>query len=146
MRDQEWDSALAQLHSLNLSELVFCLFGLDSVNGEATLGIIDKSEVLPSFLNADNIHETGWVCCISSDFAIHLDQTLHNDSLGLARVQGILETISDEDDQWHAVAKLVRTGRRAGSVGTRQFIEEPMRWRAQALLMLLSVDTDRVSP
>ena len=90
MRDQEWDSALAQLNSLDFSELVFGLLGLDSVDGEATFGIIDKTEVLASFLDTDDIHETSWVCGIGSDLAINLDQALHDNGLGLASVERIL--------------------------------------------------------
>lgn len=139
MRDQEWDSALAQLHSLDFAQLVFGLLGLDSVNGEAALGVVNQTEVLASLLDADDIHETSWVGGISSDLAIDLDQALHDNSLGLAGVESILETISDEDDQGHAITELVRTSRRTRSIGTGEFVEEPMRWSAKALLVLLSV-------
>ena len=61
MRDQEWDSALAQLNALDFAKLVFCLFCLNSVNGEATLGIVDETEVFVGLVNGDDIHEAGWV-------------------------------------------------------------------------------------
>jgi hypothetical protein len=138
VRDQEWDSALAQLHSLDLSEFVFCLLGLDSVDGEAALGVVDKTEVLASLLDGDDIHETSWVGGISSDLAINLDQALHDNGLGLARVESILEAVSDEDDEGHAVAELVRTGGRTRSVGTGKLVQKPVRGSAQALLVLLS--------
>ena len=90
MRDQEWDSALAQLNSLDLAKLVFCLLSLDPVNGETAFGVIDKAEVLASLLDADDIHEASWVCSIGADLAINLDQALHDNCLSLARVEGIL--------------------------------------------------------
>jgi hypothetical protein len=90
VRDQEWDSALAQLYSLDLSKLVFGLLGLDSVDGEATLGVVDKTEVLASLLDADDIHEACWIGGIGSDFAINLDQALHDNCLSLAAIEGIL--------------------------------------------------------
>jgi len=90
VRDQEWDSAFAQLHSLNLAKLVFCLLGLDSMDGEAALGIVNQTEVLAGLLDADDIHEACWVGGIGSDLAINLDQALHDDGLGLARVERIL--------------------------------------------------------
>lgn len=90
MRDQEWDSALAQLNALDLSKLVLCLLGLDTVDGEATLGVVDETEVLVGLLDGDDIHETSWVGYISADLAVDLDQTLHDNSLGLARVEGVL--------------------------------------------------------
>lgn len=116
MRDQEWDSALAQLHSLDLSELVFGLLGLDSVDGEAALGVVNQAEVLAGLLDGDDIHEASWVGGIGADLAINLDQPLHDDRLGLTSVERILETVSDEDNQWHAVTELVGTGRGTRSV------------------------------
>lgn len=107
------------------------------MDGEAAFGIIDETEVLASFLNADNVHEACWVCGIGADLAVNLDQALHDNGLGLASVKSILETISDEDDEGHAVTELVRTGRWAGGIGAGQFVQKPMRWRAQALLVLL---------
>jgi len=90
VRDQEWDSAFAQLNSLDLSKLVFGLLSLDSVDGKAALGVIDQAEVLASLLNADDVHEAGRVCSIGADLTINLDQALHDNCLGLARVEGIL--------------------------------------------------------
>lgn len=90
MRDQEWDSALAQLHSLDFAQLVFGLLGLDSVDGEATLGVVDETEVFAGLLDADDIHEACWIGGIGTDLAINLDQALHDNGLGLASVESIL--------------------------------------------------------
>lgn len=90
VRNQEWDSVLAQLHSLDLSKLVFCLLGLDSVDGETTFGIVDETEMLLGLLDGDDIHEASWVGGIGADLAINLDQALHDNSLGLASIESIL--------------------------------------------------------
>lgn len=90
MRDQEWDSALAQLHSLDLSELVLGLLGLDPVDGEAALGVVDQTEVLASLVDGDDVHEASWVGGIGPNLAIDLDQPLHDNRLGLTRVERIL--------------------------------------------------------
>ena len=79
MRDQEWDSALAQLHSLDLSKLVFGLLGLDSVDGEAALGVVDETEVLASLLDRDDVHEASGVSHVGADLAVDLDEALHDD-------------------------------------------------------------------
>jgi hypothetical protein len=139
VRDQEWDSALAQLDSLDLAELVLSLLGLDSVNGETTLGVVDETEVLAGLVDGDDVHETSWVGGISADLAVNLDQALHDDGLGLASVESILQAVTDEDDKRHAVSKLVWTSGWTRSVGTGQLVQEPVGWRAQALLVLLSV-------
>lgn len=127
MRNQVWDTTLAQLYSLNLSELVLGLLFSDTVNGETTLGVVDETEVLASLLDTNNVHVTGGVGLVGSDLAVDLDEALHDDGLGLAAVEGVLESVADEDDQGHAVAEFVRTGRWAGSVGSGQLVQEPVR-------------------
>jgi len=140
VRDQEWDSTLAKLNALDLAELVLGLLGLDAVDGEAALGVVDETEVLASLLDGDDVHEAGWVGGVGADLSVDLDQALHDDGLGLASIESILQAVTDEDDQRHAVAELVWTGGWARSVGTGQFVQEPVGWRAQALLVLLSVE------
>ena len=139
MRDQEWDSAPAELHALDLAQLVLGLLGLDAVDGEAALGVVDEAEVLASLLDGDNIHEAGGVGNVGSDLAVDLDEALHEDGLGLAVVQCILEAVSHKDDEGEGIAGLVWTGRGLGSVDTGELVEEPVRGGAEALLVLLPV-------
>lgn len=143
MRDQEWDSTTTKLDTLDLAQLVLSLLGLNSVDGETALGIVDKTEVLASLLDGDDVHEAGGEGGIGSDLAVDLDKSLHQDGLDLTVVEGILEAVSDEDDQGHAVAELVRTGRRLGSVGAGQLVKQPVRGGAEALLVLLAIQTVR---
>lgn len=140
VRNQEWDPALAKLNSLDLAELVLGLLSLDTVDGEATLGVVDETEVLAGLLDTDDVHETSGVGRVSADLAVDLDQTLHHDGLGLTAVQGVLETVADEDDQGEAVPELVRTGGGLGSIGPGHFVQEPVRRRTEALLVLLTVE------
>jgi len=109
MRNQVWDSTTAQLHSLDLSQLVFGLGALNAVDCEATFGIVDQTEVFASFLDREHVHEACRVCGIGSNFSIDLDQALHDDLLDLAAIEGILEAVADEDDEGEAIAELVRT-------------------------------------
>lgn len=94
VRNQEWDPALAELNTLDLAELVLGLLSLDAVDGEATLGVVDETEVLAGLLDADDVHETSGVGRVGADLAVDLDQTLHHDRLGLTAVKGVLETIN----------------------------------------------------
>ena len=130
MRNQEWDSSFAQLNPLDFAQFVFRLFGRDAVNSEATLGIINESEGFSSLLDRNDVHEASRECCVCSNFSIYLDEALHDDSLCLARIEGILQSIfspsvlasskarqaqgydlpvSNEDDKWHAITELVWT-------------------------------------
>jgi len=92
MRNQEWNATLAQLYPLNFAELVFRLFCRDAVHGETTLGVVHKTEVLAGLLDADDVHEASRVSHVSSDLAVDLDKTLHEDGSGLAEVERILQS------------------------------------------------------
>lgn len=165
VRNQEWDSALAELNTLDFAQFVFGLLGLDAVDGETALGVIDEAEVLASLVDGNYVHEAGGVGGVSADFAIDFDETLHEDGVGLPRVEGILQTVihhqlsafsrsryhtlqfgiadspvANKNDERQAISQLVRTRRWARSIRTGQFVQEPVRRRTQALLMLLSLN------
>jgi hypothetical protein len=165
VRNQEWDPALAKLGTLHLSELIFCLLGLDPMNGESALGVVDQAEVLASLLDGNDVHETSRVGRIGADLSVDLDETLHHDGLGLTGIEGVLqsdantfllaiypiilfknleswpmdEPVTDKYDQWQTVPKFVRTRGRARSIGSGHFVQEPVLRRTKALLVLLSI-------
>lgn len=90
MRNQEWDPALAQLHALDLAQLVFGLLGRDAVDGEAALGVVHEAEVLACLLNADDVHEARRVVYVGADLAIDLDEALHDNALDFAAIERVL--------------------------------------------------------
>jgi len=155
MRNQEWDATLAKLYSLDLAQLVLRLFSGNAVDGEATLGVVDKTEVLASLLDADYVHVAGWVGRVGANLAVDLDKTLHDNGLGLAGVERILQSVikplvpiakacgiescapvADEHNQRHAVSELVRTGGGLWCVGSGQLVQEPVAWCRQTVLVL----------
>jgi len=137
VRNQEWDASAANLHSLDLAQLVLGLGLFDAVDGEAALNIVDETEVLAGLVDGDDIHEAGGVGGIGADLAIDLDEALHHDHGDLLASDSILQSVSEEDNQRQAVASLVRTGGGFRSIGTLEFVEHPMRWSRQSHLMLL---------
>jgi hypothetical protein len=162
VRNQEWDPALAELNTLDLAELELSLLSLDAVHGETALGVVDETEVLAGLLEGDDVHETSGEGGVGADLAVNLDQTLHHDGLNLATVQGVLETINekelveyslhiehgvacvpvtDEDNQGKAVPELVGTGGGLGRIGSGHLVQEPVRGRTEALLVLSAVKT-----
>lgn len=94
MRNQEWDSAFAQLDTLDLCQFVFRLFGCNTVHRKSAFGIIHEAEILAGFFNRDDVLKTGGVGGISANFSINLDQSLHQDCFGFAAVQSIFESRS----------------------------------------------------
>lgn len=89
MRNTVGNSTPAKLDTLDLAQLVLRLLSSYPVHRVAALGIEDQAEVLASLLNRDDVHETGREGGVCANFAVNLDETLHEDGLGLARVQSI---------------------------------------------------------
>lgn len=44
------------------------------MDGETALDVVDKTESLVGLLNGDDVHETGWVGGVTSDFTVNLDE------------------------------------------------------------------------
>lgn len=89
MRNQERQSALAQLNHLDFCHLVFGLFSGNAVDCETAIGIVDEAEVLACLLERDNVHEAGGICDLGVNLAVYLDEALHDDGLGFAEVESI---------------------------------------------------------
>ena len=101
MRNQEWYAALAQLHPLDLCQLIFRLFGGDAMDCETALGIVDKTEVLAGFLDRDNVHETGGIGGVGADLAVYFYEALHDDSLGFAGIESIFQSGRSQQRLFH---------------------------------------------
>jgi len=114
--DNEGNALGSELNLLDLAQLVLGLLGSDTVDGETSLGIIDETEVLASLLNGDDIHEASGVRCVGADLAVNLDETLHEDGLDLLAVEGVLQTVAQQDDQGQALTELVGAGGRSGGL------------------------------
>jgi hypothetical protein len=125
VRNQVGNAALAELHTLDLAELVLCLLVCYPVDGEAALGVVDETEVLAGLLDGDNVHQSRREGGVGADLAVNLDEALHEDGIDLASVESVLQTVAEEDDQRQRVAELVRTGGSLGSIGT---------WRMSVLI------------
>jgi hypothetical protein len=112
----------------NLAELELGLIRGDRVSLEAALGVKEDSEVLVSFLDRDDVHVTKRETRISSRFTINLDETiLILDNLsGLLSVEGITESLLEENVEGDALSKLVRTRGRPGRVNTLKFSKVPL--------------------
>jgi len=126
MRNQVGNTTLAELHALDLAQLVLGLLAGDAVHSEATLGIVDETEVLASLLNADDVHETCGVCGVGADLAIDLDQALHDNGLDLTSIESVLQAVAEEDNERKTVAEFVRTSRGTGCVCSGELVKKPV--------------------
>lgn len=133
MRNQVGNAALSKLDALDLAKLVLCLLVGDAVDSEASLGVVDQTEVLAGLLNGDDVHEAGGEGAVGADLAVDLDQALHQDGVNLAGVERIFQAVAEEDDEWQRVTELVRTGRGLGGIGTWRMlvVRSTMRLRCE---------------
>jgi len=114
--------------SFDLADTAQLVFGFligDPVNGVTSLDIVDEAEIFSSLFNLDDIHETGWESGISSHFAVDLDKPLLHNSAHFLGSQGILQTISQENRNWHRFAQLVGSGAWTTRVNTSKFVQHP---------------------
>mmetsp|Transcript_11953 Transcript_11953/g.24032 ORF Transcript_11953/g.24032 Transcript_11953/m.24032 type:complete len:245 (-) Transcript_11953:142-876(-) len=104
-----WHTSLAKLDTANLAQLVGSLLFRNAVNGETSLGIIHQAEVLIGLWNGDHIHESDWVGLVCADLSVNLDQAVHQNRHHLLSVQGILESISQQQNQRKTLTCLMWT-------------------------------------
>jgi len=111
---------------LHLGQFVVSLLVCDSLDSKSTLCVEQQTEVLVGLFDADDIHETRRICGVSSDFAINLDVSLHHNAGDFLSGEGVLKTVSQENDQRQTFTQLVRSRGRSRCKNTRQFVQHPM--------------------
>lgn len=70
-------------------------------------------------------HETSRVVGIRTDLSVDFNESLHDDLGNLVVVQGILETIAEENNHWKRFPQLVGTSAGSWSKNTTQFVQHP---------------------
>jgi len=142
--DQVWDVLLGVEDLLDSAELVAGLLGGDSVDDESALGVVDETEVLVGLVQSDDVHVAGWVLDIRSHLAVDLHHAAHHDLLALVSAEGVVESVSDEDGQWEALAELVRAGIGAVAEHASRFWQHPVVGRIERFEMLLRSTSSHV--
>lgn len=72
-----------------------------------------------------------------SDLSVDADDSLGEDLLGLGVVEGVLQTVAEEQAQWEGLAELVWSWVRADGENSSEFVEHPVLWSGETLKMLL---------
>jgi len=135
--DQEWNVVLFDEDFLDSAEFVRSFFGGDSVDDESAFGVIDESEVFVGLFDSDDIHVSSWVFHVGSHFSVNFDHSSLEDFLALVTGKSVVESVSDEDSQWHAFSKFVWTGVWSMSKDSTSFWEHPVVWSGQGFKMFL---------
>ena len=107
----------------------------------------------------NNVHEAGGICDIGADLAVYFDEALHDNGLGFAGVESVLQ--SGRSQQRRALIEIgalqihrsrvktmngmqfrsVRAWGWVRRIGTGQFVQKLGRRRAETLLMLIPTVT-----
>lgn len=82
-------------------------------------------------------HKTSRIVGISANLSINFNQALHYNLSNLAISQGILQSITEEDNQRERFPEFVWTGGWSGGIYTPKFIQHPCFRRIETLEMLL---------
>lgn len=93
-------------------------------------------------------HEARRVIGVGADLAVHSDQALHHDFCYLAVGQGVLQSVTKEDNKWEGFPEFVRSGGWTRGINTPQFVQHPCFRRIETLQMLLrtsSLETNFIS-
>jgi len=107
--DDVWDTLGTKLYPSDFEELVSGFFGGDAVNDEATFDVVEEAEVLAGLFDRDNVHVPSGIGSIRAHLAIDFDEPLHNDSGYFTSIEGILQPVSEEDNEGEGFAKFVGT-------------------------------------
>ena len=135
--DNEGDLLAGDLSLDNLAELEASFLLINAVEDEATLDIIEKTETISTTFEGDDIHETSRVGGVSADLVINLDKTLHADHLDFMVGEGVLQTVTDDEEKRQAFSLLVGTTGRLRSPNTAHLVKHPVLRGVQSLHMFL---------
>jgi len=130
------DGLLSQLDVLHLAELVGSLLRADAVDGHASLGVVEDAEVLVGLLDGDDVHEAGWVAHVGAHLSVNLHHALHEDGLGLTSGEGVLQAVTQDQDEWQALPGLMWSWGWLRGKDTAELVKHPVLWSIDTLQVL----------
>lgn len=135
--DNVGDLVFSHFLALDCAKLEGCLLSIDLVSLVSSLNVVEDSEVLSSFLNANNVHNAEGEAGISSDFVVNLNQSflISYDLHGLLTGERVSQSISEEDGKRNAFSSLVGSSRWSGCENSTELVQHPVGWSCYSLLM-----------
>lgn len=111
MGDNVRDRVFANALSLDLAELELGFLLGDLNGGEASLNIVEDSEVLSGLGDGDDVHESEGESVVSADLVVHSDVSvvlIFADLKALSTGESVLQSGSEEDRHGDALSHLDR--------------------------------------
>jgi len=137
MRDCAWDFVGTDVDLVDSAKLVLCFLSVESDQDISSLDVVKETETIVGLGHLNNIHETGRVVGVGANLSVDLDATFHTDLLAFLSGQSILKTFTENNADWQALTKLVRSLGGSGGPDSSHFANVPVLRRMEALQMLL---------
>lgn len=144
MGDDVWDRVFADALLVDLAEFELGLLLGDLDGGEASLDIVEDSEVLSGLGDGDDVHESEGESVVSADLVVYSDVSvilILADLEAFHAGESVLQSGSEEDGQGDALSHLVGTGGGSGGVNTSELGQEPVLGSEHALHMLFGTSS-----
>jgi hypothetical protein len=135
--DDDGNAAGGGVDVLDAGELDASFGFTDADEGEASLVVVQEAEAFASAGDFDDVLEASGVLGINTRAGIDGDELLAENHGGFATVEGVLETVAENDGEGHAFTELVRTSARARSEDTGELGKHPVLGGEEALKMTL---------
>jgi len=119
------------------AQLVLGLLGGDAVHDETALHVVQQTEVLACFVDLNDILEASGKLFICPRLTVDLYEPLLHDGLDLFDVQGVLETVPEEQRDGERLRELVRSRAGPDREHSSQLVQHPRLGGVQTLQMLL---------
>eukprot|EP01084_Bolivina_argentea_P253310 425453_1 len=124
----------------DLAELDLGLGLADLDEGEASLDVVQETEAVTGLGELDDVLEASGVLDVGARAGVDEAEALTEDHVGLVGVEGVLQTVAEDDQEGKALTDLVGSGGRAGSEDSVELAQHPVLGGEQALKMLLGHD------
>jgi len=120
------DSSAASLGLLDLAELELRFGGSNGGKNEASLDIVQQSEVFVNSGNADHVLESSGVFGVQLALSVNLDELVHQNHFDFRTGEGVFQSISENYDQRKALSELVGTSRRTRGPNSAELVKHPV--------------------
>jgi len=137
MGGEERNAFGTKLDSANLAQLEIGLFVLNAMQSKSSFRVVEKTEVLVSSVDGDDIHEARREGGVRAHLAIDFHNPLHQNKSYFSPSESITKAVAKEDHKGQAFAQLVRPTGWARSENTSHFGEHPVMGSIDTLEVLL---------
>jgi len=125
MGNNVWNTLVTELELFDFAKFVGSLLRCDSVNGKASLDIVQQPEVFTTLFDGDDILESAWEIGVRSDLAVDFDESLVNDGYDFSAGKSVFKTTAEKNGERERFSQFMRTGGWARGICASKLVEHP---------------------